>query len=84
MVEQRQQREVPPGFHNQKEGWVQTPPAPDVTGAGDQGPAGGACGQGSDSRDHVSPCEWKQGLWAPGDVTVSLRPGCTSPPSPRG
>lgn len=29
-------------FHNQKEGWVQTPPAPDVTGAGDQGATGGA------------------------------------------
>lgn len=42
MVQQRQQREVPPGFHNQKEGWVQTPPAPDVTGAGDQGATGGA------------------------------------------
>lgn len=42
MVEQRQQREVPPGFHNQKEGWVQTLPAPDVTGAGDQGATGGA------------------------------------------
>lgn len=32
---------VPPGFYNQKEGWVQTLPAPDVTGAGDQGATGG-------------------------------------------
>ena len=42
MVEQRQQREMPPGFHNQKEGWVQTLPAPAVTGAGDQGATCGA------------------------------------------
>ena len=32
----------------------------------------------------MSPCDWEPGLRAPGDVTVRLHPGCTSPPSPRG
>lgn len=33
---------MPPCFHNQKDGWVQDCPDPDVTGAGEQGATGGA------------------------------------------
>lgn len=41
---------MPPGFHNQEEGWIQDPEwggapdplDPDVTGAGDQGAINGA------------------------------------------
>ena len=69
-------------FKTQSEG--DPPDSPDSDwGRGPGSQWWGQRGQGCDCRDHVSPCEWDQSLWAPGCITVHLCPGCASTSHPR-